>query len=70
MYKLLNSRLRDGTIVQDCVLRLSDNATIPFDPDNTDYQAYLKWVEAGNTPEPADEGVQSEYRKDDQPPDR
>jgi hypothetical protein len=28
---------------------------IPFDPDNTDYQAYLKWVEAGNTPEPADE---------------
>ena len=27
---------------------------IPFDPANTDYQAYLKWVEAGNTPEPAD----------------
>jgi hypothetical protein len=29
--------------------------SIPFDPDNTDYQAYLKWVEAGNTPEPANE---------------
>ena len=28
---------------------------IPFDPDNTDYQAYLKWVSEGNTPEPADE---------------
>ena len=28
---------------------------IPFDPDNTDYQAYLKWVEEGNTPLPADE---------------
>jgi hypothetical protein len=27
---------------------------IPFDPDNTDYQTYLKWVEAGNTPEAAD----------------
>jgi hypothetical protein len=37
------------------VLRIADNAFIPFDPDNTDYQAYLKWVEAGNTPEPADE---------------
>ena len=28
---------------------------IPFDPDNTDYQAYLKWVSEGNTPLPADE---------------
>jgi hypothetical protein len=29
--------------------------SIPFDPDNTDYQAYLKWVAEGNTPLPADE---------------
>lgn len=28
---------------------------IPFDPANTDYQEYLKWVELGNQPEPADE---------------
>ena len=27
---------------------------IPFDPDNTDYQAYLKWVSEGNTAEAAD----------------
>jgi hypothetical protein len=31
------------------------NIHIPMNPDNTDYQAYLKWVSEGNTPEPADE---------------
>jgi hypothetical protein len=33
----------------------SDGWVIPFDPDNTDYQAYLKWVSEGNAPLPADE---------------
>jgi hypothetical protein len=42
-------------IVPQSIIRLSDMATIPFDPDNTDYQAYLRWLEAGNTPEPAEE---------------
>ena len=31
-----------------------DKLYIPTDPDNTDYQRYLEWVEAGNTAEAAD----------------
>ena len=29
--------------------------SIPINPDNTDYQAYLRWLEDGNTPLPAEE---------------
>lgn len=28
--------------------------SIPFDPDNTDYKEYLRWLEAGNQPLPAE----------------
>lgn len=39
------------------VKRLADGAFIPFDPGNTDYQEYLKWVAEGNNPEPVPESV-------------
>jgi hypothetical protein len=51
MYKL--SELIEGK--QVTVIRTTDGACIPFDPANTDYQEYLKWVAEGNTPLPADE---------------
>ena len=52
MYKIINNPITQEIF---SVLRILDNATIPFDPANTDYQAYLKWVSEGNTPLPADE---------------
>jgi hypothetical protein len=55
MYKLQKTIKLDGSIGEPmAVIRLSDNATIPFDPDNTDYQTYLAWCAEGNTPLPAD----------------
>ena len=53
MYKL--GKNQNGDIVCVRIIDGQNITTIPFDPANTDYQAYLKWVEAGNTPEPADE---------------
>jgi hypothetical protein len=53
MYKL--SPLNPFNKQQTSVIRTSDGACIPlFAPDNTDYQAYLKWVAEGNSPYPAD----------------
>jgi len=36
------------------IRRTTDGASIPADSRNIDYQAYLAWVTAGNTPIPRD----------------
>ena len=38
-----------------CAVLRDDKDSIPFDPANTDYQAFLLWKSQGNTPLPADE---------------
>jgi len=48
-YKTISGGVANG------IIRTTDNACIPFDLANTDYQEYLKWLEEGNTPLPADE---------------
>ena len=47
----------------DTILRLADNAFIPPDPANVDYAAYLRWLEEGNTPLPA-EGTEPEAEEE------
>lgn len=54
MYKLINVYGEIKT-----VKRLSDNAFIPFDPDNTDYQEYLRFLAEGGQPLPADDNGQA-----------
>ena len=49
-YKLVKNI--DGLTV---AVNRGDGWSIPFDPDNTDYQEYQRWLAEGNTPEPAEE---------------
>ena len=53
MYKLLPNSLLTGEPAQT-IKRIADSSYIPMNEANTDYQAYLKWVAEGNTPDPAE----------------
>jgi hypothetical protein len=56
MYKKIIS-LATG-LEADVIHNIDRNIFIPFDPANTDYQAYLKWLSEGNEPLPADEPIE------------
>ena len=51
-YKFYKSGAESGSVlVTNKVVRLSDNAVIPINENNRDYQEYLAWVAEGNTAE-------------------
>ena len=54
MYKLIKDV---ATNKCNCVLRIADNAFIPFDPVNTDYAEFKKAVTAGAELQDADGNV-------------
>lgn len=57
MYQLINV---SENVKHHVIRRISDNAFIPMDPENTDYKEYLKWIAEGNEPLPLDTPETSE----------
>ena len=55
-YKLtkFTNSITGVTTEGDTIIRIADNAAIPKDEANRDYQEYLTWVAEGNTPQAAD----------------
>jgi hypothetical protein len=53
----MNYKLFTSPSKTQFIIRLLDKAFIPINLANTDYQEYLKWLEEGNTPLPAEENI-------------
>jgi len=53
MYKLVKNEI-NGVINSVRIVDGDVIKSIPFDPANTDYQTYLKWLADGNQPLPAE----------------
>ena len=54
MYKIKTDKNDFTGVETTSIIDVDKNMGIPTDPANTDYQAYLKWVDEGNTPIPAE----------------
>jgi hypothetical protein len=54
MYQIIKDKY---TELPSCIKRLSDNAFIPMDEANSDYQAFLKYQAEGGKVYAADEDV-------------
>ena len=62
MYKQIKVR---GELSTNCILRIADEAYIPFDPANTDYANFKKEVLAGAELQDADGNVMTQEQADD-----
>jgi len=51
---MISYKLQKNSFGEIYSVRRFDGCQIPFDPANTDYQTYLKWLEEGGVPEAAD----------------
>jgi hypothetical protein len=56
MYKQVKDLVKN-TIIDNVILRVADNAFIPMNPANTDYQAFLKYKAEGGKVYAANEEV-------------
>jgi hypothetical protein len=63
MYKQI--KFSPTQIDSSCIFRIADGASIPFDPNNTDYQNFKKDVNEGAELQDAEGNVMTEQQAKD-----